>query len=60
MKYKLTYKHWKTDELIEKTVTRVGFPVKGHRDLFYSYDDDDFIDVIKDTVVSLEPIEDES
>lgn len=57
MKYKLIFKHWKTNENIEKIVSKVDFTAKGHRDLFYSHDDNNFIDVIKDTIVSLEPIE---
>lgn len=56
--YKLTFKHWKTGDLIEKRVVGVGFPVQGTRDVFYSLDDDTYIDVIRDTIVSLENTED--
>lgn len=53
-KYKLVFKHWKTGELIEKKVVYTTFPVRGERDVFYSLDDDAYIDVIKSTIVSLE------
>lgn len=56
--YKLTFKHWKTGDLIEKRVVGVGFPVQGTRNVFYSLDDDTYIDVIRDTIVSLENTED--
>ena len=57
-KYKLTFKHWKTEEVIEKEVIELGFPVEGYRDVFYSVTDDTYIDVLRDTIISLEPIKD--
>ena len=56
--YKLTFKHWKTGDLIEKRVWGVGFPVQGTKDVFYSVDDDSYIDVIRDTIISLEKVDD--
>ena len=57
-KYKLMFKHWKTKEVIEKEVIELGFPVEGYRDVFYSITDDSYIDVIRDTIICLEPIKD--
>lgn len=58
-KYKLTFKHWKTGELIEHIVIETGFPSEGYRDVFYSLSENKYIDVIRDTIVSLEKTKDE-
>ena len=55
-RYKLTFSHYKKDDIIEKEVIEVGFPVSGYRDVFYSITDDKYIDVIRKSIISLEPI----
>lgn len=59
-KYKLKFSHYKTDDIVEKEVIEVGFPVSGYRDVFYSLTDDKYIDVIRKTIISLEAINEDA
>ena len=56
MKYKLVFKHYRTEELIEKIVKEVDFNQDGDKVVFYSINDKEYIDVIKESIVSYEVI----
>lgn len=59
-RYKLKFSHYKKDDIIEKEVIEAGFPVNGYRDVFYSLTDDKYIDVIRKSIISLEPISEDT
>tara|TARA_B100002019_G_scaffold291609_1_gene312283 strand:+ start:923 stop:1129 length:207 start_codon:yes stop_codon:yes gene_type:complete len=54
---KLTFKHWKTGELITKIVVEAEFPCTGFRNIYWCPDEEQWLDVITETVVSLEEID---